>query len=187
MAAAAMTPLPWPGLLERKLSWHPGVEQANKMPPRACCSRRRIVIPARRYPFGRRCPRQIECSLSDPQVGCGAFKQSIEANGWIYRLLEDGNAWRAEYRGLPYGDQGIFVRRGLFDVVGGFPEVSLMEDVFLMRRLRRRSWPVLLPGLFGDARRWQRRGVVRQTLLNWSLLAAARLGVHPDRLARFYE
>jgi rSAM/selenodomain-associated transferase 2 len=131
---------------------------------------------------------QIERALADPQVGCGAFKQSIEASGWAYRLLEDGNAWRATCRGLPYGDQGIFVRREMFDAVGGFPELGLMEDVILMRRLRRRAWPVLLSGpLYVSARHWQRRGVVRQTLLNWSLLAAARLGVHPDRLAGFYS
>jgi rSAM/selenodomain-associated transferase 2 len=132
--------------------------------------------------------RQIESALADQHVGYGAFRQTIEAAGWLYRLLEHGNAWRAAQRGLPYGDQGIFVRRGLFDEVGGFPELGLMEDVFLMRRLRRLARPVLLPGpLYVSARRWQRRGVVRQTLRNWSLLAGARLGVHPDLLARFYS
>lgn len=130
---------------------------------------------------------QIETALANSQVGCGAFRQTIEAAGRTYRLLERGNAWRVSYRGLPYGDQGIFVRRELFDAAGGFPELKLMEDVFLMRRLRQQSWPVLLPGpLYVSARRWQRRGVVRQTLRNWSLLTAVRLGVHPDRVARFY-
>jgi rSAM/selenodomain-associated transferase 2 len=131
---------------------------------------------------------QIEEALARPNVGCGAFRQAIEAPGWPYRLLEGGNAWRASYRGLPYGDQGIFVRRQLFDAVGGFPELKLMEDVFLMRRLRRQTWPVLLPGpLYVSARRWQRHGVLRQTWRNWSLLTAVRLGVHPDQVARFYR
>lgn len=131
---------------------------------------------------------QVERALADPRVACGAFRQAIEADGRLYRLLEHGNAWRAARRGLPYGDQGIFVRRELFEGVGGFPELKLMEDVFLMRRLRRQTRPILLPGpLYVSARRWRRRGVVRQALLNQSLLAAARLGVHPDRLARFYK
>ena len=131
---------------------------------------------------------QIEQALTDRRIGCGAFRQVIEADGWLYRLLERGNAWRAAYRGLPYGDQGIFVRRSLFEEVGGFPRVKLMEDVLLMRRLRRKTWPVLLPGpLFVSARRWRRQGVIRQTARNWCLLAAVRLGVHPDRLAKFYE
>ncbi|HWB07930.1 MAG TPA: TIGR04283 family arsenosugar biosynthesis glycosyltransferase [Pirellulales bacterium] len=131
--------------------------------------------------------RQMEAALTDAAVGCGAFRQAIEAEGWLYRLLERGNAWRAARRGLPYGDQGIFVRRELFEEIGGFPRLKLMEDVFLMKRLRRRAWPVLLPGpLYVSARRWQRRGVIRQTLRNWGLLVSAGLGVHPDRLARFY-
>ena len=130
---------------------------------------------------------QIERALADSRIGCGAFRQAIEADGVLYRLLERGNAFRARRRGLPYGDQGIFVRRELFDDIGGFPNLKLMEDVFFMKRLRRRSWPVLLPGpLYVSARRWQCRGVIRQTLHNWTLLAAARLGIHPDRLARFY-
>lgn len=131
--------------------------------------------------------RQIEQALTDDAVGCGAFCQHIEADGMAYRLLERGNAWRVRYRGMAYGDQGIFVRRALFEDLGGFPEVRLMEDVLLMKRLRRRAWPVLLPGpLCVSARRWQRHGVARQTARNWLLLAAARCGVPPDRLARFY-
>lgn len=132
--------------------------------------------------------RQIEQALAGAHCDCGAFRQVIEADGLLYRLLERGNAWRASQRGLPYGDQGIFVRRRLFEELGGFPELQLMEDVFLMRRLRSRGCPVLLPGpLYVSARRWQRHGVIGQTALNWMLLSAARLGVHPDRLARFYR
>ena len=131
--------------------------------------------------------RQIDASLADESVACGAFRQQIEAEGRVYRWLERGNAWRALRRGLPYGDQGIFVRREVFVEEGGFPDVRLMEDLLLMRRLRRRWRPVLLPGpLHVSARRWERQGVVRQTLRNWSLLMAAWLGVPPDRLATFY-
>lgn len=130
---------------------------------------------------------QIERVLADPRVRCGAFRQRIEAEGRLYRWLERGNAWRAAHRGLPYGDQGIFIRRAEFDDVGGFPEYQLMEDLLLMRRLRRRAWPVLLPGpLHVSARRWQRYGVVGQTARNWLLLSAVRLGIHPNRLASFY-
>lgn len=131
--------------------------------------------------------RQIESAISDSRAACGAFRQVIEADGLLYRLLERGNAWRASSRGLPYGDQGIFVRRDLFEEMGGFPELRIMEDVFLMRRLRQRSQPVLLAGpLHVSPRRWQRHGLIAQTARNWMLLAAARLGVQPDRLAGYY-
>ncbi len=131
--------------------------------------------------------RQIAESLHDPATQCGAFRQRIDAEGATFRWLERGNAWRAGRRGLPYGDQGIFVRRDTFHRIGGFPEVPLMEDWLLMRRLRRIAWPVLLPGpLHVSPRRWRRHGVVRQTLRNWSLLAAATIGVSPHRLVKFY-
>ena len=131
---------------------------------------------------------QIADALADPTIGGGAFRQRIEADGWLYRLLEAGNAARVKWLRMAYGDQGIFVRRALFKEIGGFPEIRLMEDVRLMRRLRRRTRLVLLPGpLYVCARRWQRHGVVRQTARNWMLLTLERLGVSADRLADFYR
>ncbi len=129
---------------------------------------------------------QIVEAVREAHVIAGAFRQCITAAGVLYRLLERGNALRARW-GRPYGDQGIFVRRDVFERVGGFPEVRLLEDVLLSRQLRRVGRLVLLPGpLHVSARRWQRHGVVRQTLRNWRILAAARLGVSPDRLAGLY-
>ena len=132
--------------------------------------------------------RQIQRACEDPAVLVGCFRQHIEADGYAYRLLERGNAWRASRRGLPYGDQGIFLRRSFFEDLGGFPETAFMEDWQLMRRARRRAWPVLLPGpIYVSPRRWQRHGVIRQTFRNWMLVAAATFGVHPNRLTRFYR
>ena len=117
----------------------------------------------------------------------GAFRQSIDAAGLAYRILERGNALRAGWLGRPYGDQGIFVDKQLFADVGCFPDVPLMEDVLIMRQIRLHLRPALLPGpIHVDARRWQQGGIVRQTLRNWSLLAAHTLGWSPDQLARFY-
>ena len=130
---------------------------------------------------------QIRQVLADSKIGGGAFRQRIEASGLVYRLIERGNAFRARRLGVAYGDQGIFVRRSLFDRLGGFPCVALMEDLIFMRRHRRALRLTLLPGpLHVSPRRWQRHGVVRQTLRNWLLTAAYVLGVSPDRLARYY-
>ncbi len=131
---------------------------------------------------------QIRRALEDTSIVCGAFYQRIDAPGLVFRLLERGNAMRVSWRGLPYGDQGIFVRRDTFFALGGFPKVRFMEDLLFMQRLRREHWPVLLPGpIHVSARRWQRNGVLRQTLRNWWLLTAHRLGAHPDSLAKEYE
>jgi rSAM/selenodomain-associated transferase 2 len=132
--------------------------------------------------------RQIEECLHDARVvGC-AFRQRIAAPGWIYRLLEQGNAWRVRLRSLPYGDQGIVVRREIFERIGGFPEIPLLEDIRCMRCVRRCGRVALLPGpLHVGARRWQRHGVVWQTLRNWSILAGEQCGASPERLARHYR
>lgn len=131
---------------------------------------------------------QLEQAMGRTEVVWGAFRQQIEAGGRMYRWLEWGNAWRAGVLHRPYGDQGIFVRRAAFEQVGGFQEVQLLEDVLLSRALGRLARPVLLPGpIHVSARRWQRRGIVRQTLLNWGLLTLAAFGVPPNRLAQWYR
>ena len=131
---------------------------------------------------------QLRQLLRDASIQSGAYRQQIDADGVAYRLLEWGNAWRVRWRGLPYGDQAIFMRRDFFESVGGFPEVRLMEDLLLMKKARRVSWPRLLDGpVYNDARRWRRHGVIRQTLRNWILLAAYQLGWSPDTLARYYQ
>jgi len=131
---------------------------------------------------------QMEAALQNRRVHAGAFRQHIEAAGILYRLLESGNAWRAGRRGLPYGDQAVFMRRETYERLGGFPDVPIMEDLLLMRQLRKISRPVLLPGpLHVSPRRWQQRGVIRQTARNWSLLAAHACGISPHKLAAYYR
>jgi rSAM/selenodomain-associated transferase 2 len=130
---------------------------------------------------------QIAAVLNDANVQAGAFQQRIEAKARIYRWIERGNAWRVRRRGVAFGDQAIFIRRELFNQLGGFPETPIMEDLVLMKRVRRLTKPALLDGpVHISARRWQQRGVVRQTLRNWLLQLAHAAGVPANRLARHY-
>ncbi len=131
---------------------------------------------------------QLRSALAGNGVSAGAFRQRIQASGWTYRMLEQGNAARVRWLRMAYGDQAIFMRRALFEQLGGFPAEPLMEDVMLMNQLRRHGVrPLLLPGpVYVSARRWKRNGTVRQTLRNWSLLAAFCAGVPPRKLARRY-
>ena len=131
---------------------------------------------------------QIRCAMARRHCMGGSFEQQINAQGWLYRLLEQGNAARARLWQLPYGDQGLFFRRDFFDQIGRFPEIPLMEDVRIMRTFRRLARPILLPGpLSVDPRRWQKMGVAQQTLRNWTLLLAEKLGVSPAKLAQHYQ
>ncbi|MDE0818100.1 MAG: TIGR04283 family arsenosugar biosynthesis glycosyltransferase [Pirellulaceae bacterium] len=117
------------------------------------------------------------------------FYQNIEAPGIGYSLLQWGNAWRARWCRRVYGDQAITIRRELFEVVGGFPEVDLMEDVLLSKMLRRQGKrPCVLTGPVNiSARRWIKKGIIRQTLSNWWLLLRLRLGTKPNQLAKLYR
>lgn len=131
--------------------------------------------------------RQMEQVLQSARIPGGVFCQRIDADGLTFRLLEAGNALRVCCSRIGFGDQGIFLRRDVFDSLGGFPQTLLMEDVLLMRKLRDHGRLALLPGpLHVDPRRWQKHGAVRQTLRNWMLLAGEQLGASPDQLAKFY-
>ncbi len=130
---------------------------------------------------------QVRDCLGDETVQAGAFRQKILSERVLFRVLERGNAARAILRGMAYGDQGIFMRRETFDSLGGFPPVKLMEDLLLMRAFRKVGRLSVLPGpVYVHPRRWDKRGILRQTLTNWSLVCAEKMGVSPDGLARFY-
>ncbi len=131
---------------------------------------------------------QITAALADDRVQWGAFEQCLDASAWIYRCIEYGNGLRVRCRGIAYGDQGIWLRRTFFERLGGFANVPLLEDLLLAQAARKQAWPVLLPGpLWVSARRWQRHGVVRQTMRNWSILLAHACGASPESLARRYR
>ncbi|WP_158520843.1 TIGR04283 family arsenosugar biosynthesis glycosyltransferase [Fuerstiella marisgermanici] len=124
---------------------------------------------------------------ADPTMVGGCFRQRIDAGGMRYRIVEAGNALRVRLLKWGYGDQAIFVRKDVFQKLGGFPNLQLMEDLYFMKRLKRCGRIALLRSpLTVSARRWQDRGLVTQTLRNWTLITAAHLGISPDRLARFY-
>jgi len=124
--------------------------------------------------------------LSASAVG-GYFRQRIEHPRPIYRLIEAGNLLRAKTLKWAYGDQGIFVRRDVFLSVDGFPDVEIMEDLYLMKRLKRRGQLVCVDSpLVVSPRRWEESGAVHQTLRNWTMLTATHLGISPSRLVRFY-
>ena len=133
------------------------------------------------------CLEDVAHCLSRQDVAGGCFQQRIAADGLRYRMIEFGNAWRVRWLKWAYGDQGIFVRRKVFEELGGFPDLALMEDLYFMKKLKRAGRFVLLESrIHVSARRWEQRGILRQTLRNWTLIALAHCGVSPNRLARLY-
>jgi rSAM/selenodomain-associated transferase 2 len=117
----------------------------------------------------------------------GAFTLSIESAGSQFRIIERWVKARCLVFRLPYGDQGIFVRREVFDNIGGYRDIPLMEDVDLVGKMRRAGDIIVLPvKAFTSARRWSRQGWVKVSLMNQLLLLLFRLGVNPGTLARLY-
>lgn len=127
--------------------------------------------------------------LVDNGARAGAFGLAIDSPRVSIRLIARAATLRARYLGLPYGDQGLFLRRDLFEGLGGFADLPLMEDVEFVRRLARNGVrPVVArESVVTSARRFERLGPLACTLRNWTLLSLYLLGAPPARLARFYR
>ena len=127
-------------------------------------------------------------ALEDPGVVGGYFAVALDAAGWRYRLTERLISGRSRLTGVATGDQAIFVRRSVFEALGGFASLPLMEDIDLVRRLKRRGRVAALrERVVTSARRWERHGLWRTVLLMWTLRLAYYAGVSPDTLARRYR
>ena len=99
---------------------------------------------------------------------------TVDDPKWVYRGIDFFATARVRLTGIVYGDQGLFLRREVFHRLGGFPELRLMEDVFLSLALRRLGRVAVAPSrIYTSPRRWKKEGVVRQTLRNWTLTALA--------------
>ena len=128
----------------------------------------------------------IEAADRSRVVG-GAFTFRLESTATMARAIEYGVGLRVALFGLPYGDQGIFVRRQVFEEAGGYAALPIMEDIELMRRLRRHGPLLWSPvGVRVSARRWERDGWVSRSALNMLLVGLFFVGVSPTWLARRY-
>lgn len=118
----------------------------------------------------------------------GRFDVRIDSRHPLLRAVEYLMNLRSRLTGIATGDQGIFVTRTLFTAAGGFPDMPLMEDIELAKRLKRYGPPLCLRHrIVTSGRRWERRGVLRTILLMWSLRLAYWLGADPRRLAMRYD
>ncbi len=107
--------------------------------------------------------------------------------GLLINCVASSMHWRSRLTRVATGDQLIFVQRAVFQQMGGYADMPLMEDVELSKRLRRVVPPMQLPGrVVSSSRRWREQGVLRTIVLMWSLRLAYVLKVNPQRLWRLY-
>lgn len=131
-------------------------------------------------------------SLVEQAIASGAvwgrFDLRLSGRHWMLRIIERLINWRSCLSGIATGDQAIFLRRALFESLGGYAEIPLMEDVELCKRLRRLAYPHCIHApLITSSRRWEHYGILRTILLMWQMRLAYFLGASPHSLARRYR
>ena len=117
----------------------------------------------------------------------GYFILRLDDNAWQARVIDRGVGVRVRLLGLPYGDQGLLISRRLYNEVGGFRPLALMEDVDLARRIGRHRIRRMDATALTSADRWRHDGWLRRSGRNLACLALYALGMAPARLARFYR
>jgi len=131
--------------------------------------------------------RAVEKALSDPHRVGGRFDIRLDHAGWLYSLVASMVNLRSRLTRISTGDQAIFVRREVFERIGGFSEIPLMEDVEFSRRLKRVGGIACLHDrVTTSTRRWAKHGPLKTILLMWKLRFLYFMGVSPHSLKRYY-
>jgi rSAM/selenodomain-associated transferase 2/rSAM/selenodomain-associated transferase 1 len=120
----------------------------------------------------------------------GRFDVRLSSRKFVFRVIETMMNLRSRVTGIATGDQAIFVERSLFEQLGGYPPIPLMEDVQLCKTLKHTAGrPVCMPErVQSSSRRWEKHGVVKTILLMWWLRLAYFLGARPEDLhAQYYQ
>ena len=130
----------------------------------------------------------VRATLDDPAVSAGAFRFRTDAPGRAMRLVEWGTNVRSSLFGWPYGDQGLFVKKRVFEELGGFAPLPIMEDLDLVGRLRRRGRVMTVRlAAVTSARRWRQLGIPRTLWRNQCMVVGFMLGIDANDLAEFYR
>jgi len=136
-------------------------------------------LPPRVFPL-------LEQALTDPRIVGGTFRLRFNSEKFLLRLIAFFSRFRFRY--FHYGDQGIFVRRCVFEQLRGFAEIPFMEDVDFLQRLRKIGRVTLLnQPITTSARRFLERGIMRQQVTNIILVISYLLGAKPQKLKKWYE
>jgi len=118
----------------------------------------------------------------------GRFDVRLSSDKFIFRIIERFINLRSRLTSINTGDQAIFIDSQLFHSMGGFPEIALMEDIAISKKLKNIVSPICLKQkVITSSRRWESRGIVATVLLMWKLRLYYFFGVSPDKLNRLYR
>jgi len=138
--------------------------------------------------FSSSCLTSMKRALEEPAIVGGRFDVRLSGDSFFFRLIEHFINLRSRISKISTGDQCIFVRRALFEKMGGFAELPLMEDVEFSKRLKREGVIACMKEkVVTSSRRWEKKGIVRTILLMWKLRFLYWAGTSPERLAELYR
>jgi rSAM/selenodomain-associated transferase 2 len=127
--------------------------------------------------------------MNEKQYVAGAFTLRFESQRRVFALIARAASWRYRLTRLPYGDQAFFMSRKYFHEIGGFAEIPVMEDVEMMRRIRKRGERIRIldDAVTTSPRRWEKDGILYSVIRTWVLAFLFACGADPNRLAKYYR
>lgn len=129
----------------------------------------------------------VEQEMS-PNKLWGRFDIELSGKHFIFLVIAQLINWRSRLTGISTGDQGLFVQKQLFNQAGQFPEIPLMEDIAICKKLKLFSLPICLKAkVTTSSRRWKQFGITRMILLMWWLRLLYFFGFNPETLAQLYS
>lgn len=118
----------------------------------------------------------------------GCFKLKISSQNLLLKFISWSSNLRAKYLNLIFGDQGIFVRRDVFDELGGFPDIELMEDWEFSKKMAKKGKLLYVDKkIYTSARRWENHGVLKTIILMHKIKILYKLGISPSKLKEIYR
>jgi len=134
------------------------------------------------------CLSMLKNRICGNEIQWGWFALTLDSPRFIYRVIEMGANLRNRFTGIPLGDHGIFVKKDMFDIIGGFPEIPIMEDLEFVKKMNivtngiEIKSPVKI-----SVRRFEHSGIIRTLSIMWVLKILYYFGVSPERLAKYYR
>jgi len=130
----------------------------------------------------------IQKTLQNKQIVGGAFTLQIRSSSLALRMVAAFSTIRSRITRAPYGDQVIFLRKSYFDAIGGYHDIPLMEDVELMRRIKKKKGKIIILStpVVTSARRWDQEGFYYTTLRDIIIIFLYWCGLPAEKLAKFY-
>lgn len=119
----------------------------------------------------------------------GGFQVEFMPTNWFLNIIAGGTSLRSRITRIPRGDQAQFFRKTYFEHIGRYKEIPLLEDVEIMKRIKRRGTQITLINtpVRTSSRRYMKEGTIRRTLKNWLIITLYTLGMKPARLVGLYR